>query len=522
MRMRIKVSVVGMVLWMGCGGENAPVSDAGVDTRVDTAIGNDVSVTDSSLDSTAADANDGGSANAPRVVALSSSGHDRFFGVTLDESGNAFAVGQFAESIAASADSSIVVAKFNAQGALDTSFGNAGVAIVNVTVGGQSRERARGVVVQSSGRIVVVGEAEHDPTAAGVLAQDTDIVLIGLTAAGARDNTFGTNGIVRFDAGTAAVVTNNGAMALSGADQHYSAALAANDTIVVHGGSKAESRNDSDLLLARFTANGVLDTTFSSDGKVTLDVGNVSESPRGITVLANGSILASGYATHTTSTALGEATQQPILYKVNADGSFDTTFATSDATTTPGVWHDFAVPSPARAEAYSAQFQGTNIVTFGYGPTQIQGATGTDLIALRFTGAGVLDTTFGTQGASVLDVAMLAETGRNMIVLPDQRILGVGSARAAGSTTTDLVAVVLGVNGAPDTTFASRGFRLYDVGANDVLWGLAQRNGRIVGVGIAGGVAAPVVDAGVDGSVPDAGPPAANADDDAVFFSITL
>ena len=49
---------------------------------------------------------------------------------------------------------------FNANGTPDTTFGTGGVTKVNASVGG-TLEEARGVVVLSTGKIIVAGTAEH-------------------------------------------------------------------------------------------------------------------------------------------------------------------------------------------------------------------------------------------------------------------------------------------------------------------------------------------------------------------------
>jgi len=101
---------------------------------------------------------------APRVTALSQTGHDRLFGVTRDAAGNIYTTGQISSAIDATADFSVLVAKFSPNGDLASGFGTGGVATKNVAIGGTSRELGRGIVVQSTRKIVVAGTAEHDPT----------------------------------------------------------------------------------------------------------------------------------------------------------------------------------------------------------------------------------------------------------------------------------------------------------------------------------------------------------------------
>ncbi|MEO8341833.1 MAG: hypothetical protein ABI604_19385 [Nitrospirota bacterium] len=62
-----------------------------------------------------------------------------------------------------------------------------GIATVNVAVGGTTAELARGVVVQSGGKIVLAGPIEHDPTASGDAACDTDIGVVRFDTTGQLD-----------------------------------------------------------------------------------------------------------------------------------------------------------------------------------------------------------------------------------------------------------------------------------------------------------------------------------------------
>ena len=122
----------------------------------------------------------------------------------------------------------MLVAKFTPSGELDTSFGNGGVAVKNVAVGGTSREIARGIVVQSNGKVVIAGAAEHDADAAGVLAADTDMVLVRFNADGTVDASFGdTHGVASVDLNDGVSAPTSGTPALIGADAQWGLALAA-------------------------------------------------------------------------------------------------------------------------------------------------------------------------------------------------------------------------------------------------------------------------------------------------------
>ena len=429
-------------------------------------------------------------------TAISATGHDRFFGVAYDATGNIFAVGQTSEGVTPADDSSVVLAKFTPDGVLDTTFGGGkGYVVQNVTAGAQNVEAARSIVIQkngpNAGKIVIAGDAEHGalPADAGTLSRDTDIVLVRFLPSGQVDTSFGTDGTLRLDLGTGVEVSTTLAdggvqQQLAGADTAWSLGQSADGTkLVIHGATRATGvgsdggvRTDNDYTLVRLTENGALDTTFATTGIVRTDVGQVNGSARSATILADNSIVAAGY---TTSTVLGQNTQQPVIYKVKADGTPDTTFATTDQITTPGLWHGFARSDSQRAEAYGATPQGDKFVTVGYGPTPVStNGSGTDWVFFRFNADGSQDKTFGTNGETFLDAAKFSDNGRSITTLPDNRILAVGGGRpvqppsaTAGQqpSNVDGMIGVLTPTGQPDTTFAPGGFRLIDWGNADFL-----------------------------------------------------
>ncbi|MET0344000.1 MAG: hypothetical protein ABW252_23500 [Polyangiales bacterium] len=451
-----------------------------------------------------------------KPTAISATGHDRFFGVTYDEQGNIFAVGQTATGTATTDDTSVVVAKFKPTGELDTTFGAPnGYKIHNLNVGGQNVETARGIVVIKSGanagKIVIAGEADRPGVGldAGVTSRDTDVVLARLLANGELDPSFGTAGVRRHDLGTG-VETQlaDGGVQLSGADTIWSLGQTSDGKLVLHGASRATgtfadggARTDTDYTLVRVLETGDLDTTFATTGFVRTDVGEVNAGARAATVLADNSVVAAGY---TTSTVLGQNTQQPVLYKVSPTGVPDNTFAAGgppDALATQGVWHGYARNDQQRAEAYGAALQGDKFVTVGYGPTPTStGGSGSDWVFFRFNANGTQDKTFGTNGETFIDVAKYGDNGRAVTVLPDNRVFAVGGGRRApaagvvvdaGTQPSDVdgVVVVLTPTGAPDVSFGTGGFRTLDWGNADFLHAAAVAPGKkqVAVVGAAGG-----------------------------------
>ena len=115
---------------------------------------------------------------------LSTADTDRFFSITAAAGGHYYAAG----FTTVNEDSQMAVARLRTTGELDTSFGSNGIATINVAVGtGKKAELARSVVVQSDGKIVIAGLFEHDTTATGDAARDTDIAIARFDTTGQLD-----------------------------------------------------------------------------------------------------------------------------------------------------------------------------------------------------------------------------------------------------------------------------------------------------------------------------------------------
>ena len=157
------------------------------------------------------------------------------------------------------------VVRFNADGSLDTSFGNAGFAQTALL----NNAAASQVAVQPDGKVLAAGSA-------GASSGPFDFAVVRYNSDGSLDSSFGTNG---------AAVTN-----LDGSsDLAYGMALQADGQIVVAGTSLGSTGqpNTSDLFLlplngtsgnsivvARFNSNGSLDTSFGSGGFVVTSLGS--------------------------------------------------------------------------------------------------------------------------------------------------------------------------------------------------------------------------------------------------------
>ncbi|MCP3916959.1 MAG: DUF4347 domain-containing protein, partial [bacterium] len=184
------------------------------------------------------------------------------------------------------------LARYNADGSLDTSFDGDGMLITQVGTGNDYPEAA---TLQSDGKILVAGFAR---------GSDDDFALVRYNTDGSLDTSFDTDGILTTAIG-------------SGDDKGRSVTVQVDGKILVAG----ESYNGSnyDFALVRYNADGSLDTSFDTDGKLTPALGSGDDTIYAVPVQADGKILVAGNS-HNGSD------HDFALVRYNADGSLDTTF----------------------------------------------------------------------------------------------------------------------------------------------------------------------------------------------------
>lgn len=400
-----------------------------------------------------------------QTAPLSPTEHDRLLGAAFDAQNRLYAAGW----VASGADQMMALARFRPDGGLDATFGTNGVASVNVAQGGKAAELARGVVVQSTGKVVISGTVEHDPAATGDSARDTDIALARFDGTGKLDPTFGNGGVVRLDLSTG--VADGTAYR---ADTAWGLTGLAGDKVAVVGAQVGvgEGRKDLDFAVVRLNADGSRDDTFGAGGVALVGVGpNVSETPKTALALADGRLVVTGYANV-------DGIVKVVLFRLSAGGALDPTFGSGGISVTQLLG--------SVSEAYAVAQVGNRFVTTGYGRDTADAKV--DLIAAGFTQDGNLDPAFGTNGTVRVDVAGEDDRGRHLAALPGGGAMMVGSGKPT-STNLDAMVVKLTPSGAPDTAFGSGGRQLLDIGGpNDSFFGVAVSpdGSRVAAVGYLG------------------------------------
>ncbi len=288
----------------------------------------------------------------------------------------------------------IGLARYNSNGSLDTSFGTGGK--VTTPIGPYAL--ARSLVLQPDGKIVVAGY-EYDGS--------TELFAVArYNAGGSLDTSFGTGGTVT------TAFAGGGGLGLK--------VLLQADGKMVVGGFAFDGSNDY-FGLARYNANGSLDTSFGTGGKVTTSFAPAFGVGRSIALQADGKIVETGYI-------FSSATASFALARYNADGSLDTSFGTGGKVTTP-------FPSSAAAVSSTVEIQPNGkIVAADYAKTP--SGTAYVFALARYNADGSLDTSFGTGGTLTTAIGSHDDYVADLILQPDGKIVA-GGATELNSASTD-------------------------------------------------------------------------------------
>jgi len=163
-------------------------------------------------------------------------------------------------------DSSLLLSRFNANGSLDTDFGSHGTISIDTSpADSYYRDAGYDVTVQSDGKILVVGRTQVKGCAEDVNGTYSRGLLLRFNLDGTLDSSFDSDGIVKF---TAASVFDVKPWDLSETypceDSVFRAVAVQPDGKIVVAGKGWNSPYA--LFVARFNSNGSLDTTFGYEG----------------------------------------------------------------------------------------------------------------------------------------------------------------------------------------------------------------------------------------------------------------
>jgi uncharacterized delta-60 repeat protein len=305
--------------------------------------------------------------------------------IALQPDGKIVAAGQ---SFYSATKTDFTLARFNAEGSLDVSFGVGGKIATDFS---GNFDAARSIAIQPDGRIVAAGFA-------GRTLAVLDFALARYNTDGSLDLSFGVGGkvVTPFNA--------DGGQARDVAFQP--------DGKIVAAGVVSGVASSGDFALARYDAFGNLDPAFGLNGKVTTDFFNRFDEAFAIAVQPDGKIVAGGRGT-------GFVTNDDfVLARYNPDGSFDPSFGSNgrafvDFSGGAELMRDIAVKPDGR------------IVAAGSTSSIIN--PNSNFALASFNRNGTLDFSFGVNGKLTTDFFGATDQIFGIAIQPDGKIVAAGN-----------------------------------------------------------------------------------------------
>jgi uncharacterized delta-60 repeat protein len=337
----------------------------------------------------------------------------------------------------------IAVVRYLPDGSLDTTFGAGGKVLTYYNSG-----RAFDMVIQPDGKILVVGRA---------YVSTGEFALLRYLSDGSLDPSFGTGGTLYTNFSEAF-------------DIAYAVALQPDGKIVAAG------TTGQDFALARYDTNGDLDTSFGTVGKVITDLSGASEKVASVGIDTQGRIVAVGSAGVGPNLAFALARYMP---NGDLDSSFD-----NDGKIVVSI-------GTGASEATSLVLSSDGKVTVaGYANSDCGGNyCDSDFGLARYLGDGTPDPDFGAGGQVITDFGPSIHASATSLVLqPDGKLVAAGFTGDLGLVNSNFTLVGYLPNGAIDTSFGTGGsVNTQFNGSNANGYGAAlQPDGKIVVVGPGG------------------------------------
>jgi uncharacterized delta-60 repeat protein len=372
---------------------------------------------------------------------------DRARAVVVDSSGRIVVVGETSAIMETRPD--FALTRYLEDGTLDTAFGIGGKVITDF---GSQEPFPKDLTLDAVGRIIVVGTTTNN-----YMGTNADFVVGRYLPDGSLDPSFGVGGKVTMDIGE-----------LSRQDWATAVTVDSMSRILVAGRHDCQTGYPNKYVLARYLDNGTLDPSFGTGGLVIADFGYA---------------IVPGYVTAVMLDATGRiVVGGPILARFLPDGTPDLTFGTSG-------WSAVDLPAGRSGQITAATLDATDrILVAGEINNEIYGSR-LDFALARYSRDGTLDPTFGVDGWAATD--FLGGYGHDdyasaVVVDPRGRIVVSGySYPASGS---DFAVARYLDNGTLDPEFGLCGKVVTHFGSGsgnyDVAWDAAlDAMGRVVVVG---------------------------------------
>jgi uncharacterized delta-60 repeat protein len=370
-------------------------------------------------------------------IVMSASSPRQGWGAALQPDGKIIVAGNAGDPT----DVDFVVARYNADGTVDDTFGTDGEVTTNI---GAIADEAYAVALQDDGSIVVAGQS-YD-------SGGYDFALARYDSDGVPDTSFDGDGVVT----TSFTPNHDGANAI----------LIQPDGKIVAVGTAGYNTGTVTFAVARYNTDGSPDTTFDSDGKATTNLGTYSSAYAAI-LQGDGKIVVGGDVFIAPISRFG-------LARFNADGTLDATFdgdgkVVTSFTNDAGI-NSLALEPDDQVVAAGLTDNGSNL----------------DFVFARYQPDGTLDTSFSGDGKRTLPFTPVTndDSAISVRIQGDGRIVAAG---VSGGATVRFALARLWPDGTVDPTFgSSAGTLTTQIGQNSQANAvLLQPDGKILAVGVA-------------------------------------
>ena len=320
---------------------------------------------------------------------------------------------------AANGHNELLVARVNADGSFDSSFGAGGKLLVQLGAGASPFSAATALAVQSDGKLVLAG-----------IASDTNLndrlLVARLNADGSFDSSFGVAGKLLVQLGAGAIPST-----------YVNALVVQGDGKLTVAGYASDTAGNKQMLVARVNADGSFDSSFGVAGKLPVQLGAGANPLTEVNALAlqgDGKLVLAGRA----SDASGN--DQLLVARVNADGGFDSSFGAGGK-----LIDQLGAGASPVSRALTLKLQDDGKLTLaGFAS---DASDHFQLLASRLNPDGSFDSTFGAGGKLLVQLGAGANPFSDTTALATQsdgKLVLAGNARDASSHLHLLVARVIG------------------------------------------------------------------------------
>ena len=309
--------------------------------------------------------------------------------------------------------SDFAVARYNADGSLDTSFSSDGT--VTTDIGGYW-DLAYSMAVQSDGKIILAGMASGNPSSS------SDFALVRYNTDGSLDTSFDNDGKVVDSAGYfqenlhSVIVQSDGKILAAGS-----------------GGNGESINGISDFVLLRYNSDGSRDIGFGENGVVITDFSGMPDFANAVAVQQDGKIIAAG-----------SSNNNFVVARYRTNGLVDDGFGIGGKVS---LEYSFGI---GYARSVAVQTDGKLLVA---GEAYGSNVTGYDFVIVRLNENGTLDTGFGNNGKVLTAVSSYSDGGSSLSLQADGKIVVTGGSCNAAYSNSDFTVVRYNADGSLDTTF---------------------------------------------------------------------